>query len=148
MTRTNSIKVKADTLLDLLIGQCADLETLLALARREEEAVKGHNFDELLRVTEERATLGERLEVYHRQIAEMRLRLGEAAEPALRSEAATRATLLVRGIMEYDARSRPLLLTARQEMADECLRLDQVRRGTNAYLQGTPKTPVACDRQA
>src|SRR2546428_1987470 len=100
MTRTHSIEVKADSLLDLLIGQCADLEALLRLARREEEAVKARNFDELLRVTEERATLGERLEVYHRQIAEMRLRLGEAAAPVLRSEAASRATLLVTGILE------------------------------------------------
>lgn len=148
MTRTNSIEVKADSLLDLLIGQCSDLEALLALARREEEAVKSRNFDELLRVTQERATLGERLEVYHRQIAEMRLRLGQAAEPALRSEAASRATRLATGILEYDARSRPLLLTAREEMANECLRLDQARRGTNAYLQGAPKTPVACDRKA
>ena len=148
MTRAHSIEVKADSLLDLLIGQCADLETLLALARREEEAAESRNFDALLRVTEERATLGERLEIYHRQIAEMRLRLGEAAEPALRSEAAARATLLVTGILESDARSGPLLLATRQEMADECLRLDQARRGTNAYLQGTPKTPVACDRKA
>lgn len=148
MTRANYLEAKADSLLDLLIGQCADLEALLTLARREEEAVKARNFDELLRVTEQRATLGERLEVYHRQIAEMRLRLGEAAEPVLRSEAASRATLLVTGILEYDARSRPLLLTARQEMADERLRLDQAQRGTRAYLQEEIKTPVACDRRA
>ncbi len=148
MTRPNSIAVKADSLLDLLIGQCMDLEALLGLARREEEAVQSRNFDELLRVTQERATLGERLEVYHRQIAEMRLRLGEAAAPALRSEAATRATLLATGILEFDARSRPLLLTRRQEITNECQRLEQAQRGTNAYLQGTPKTPVACDRKA
>lgn len=148
MTRATSIEVKADSLLDLLIGQCVDLETLLVLARHEEEAVKSRHFDELLRVTEERATLGERLEVYHRQIAEMRSRLGEAAGPALHSEAASRATLLVTGILEHDARSRPLLLVARQEIADECLRLDQAQRGTRAYLQEDIKTPVACDQRA
>jgi hypothetical protein len=148
MHRAKSNEVKADSLLDLLIGQCADLEALLALAREEEAAAEARNFDEILRVTQERATIGERLETYHRQIAEMRMRLGEAAEPALRCAQATRAATLVMGILEHDGRSRPLLLAARQEIAGECLRLDQTRRGMSAYLQENSKTPVACDQQA
>ena len=148
MTRAHSNEIKADSLLDLLIGQCADLESLLALARRETAAVESRDFDELLRVTQERATLGERLEVYHRQIAEMRARMGEAANTILRSAAAQRATTLVTSILENDARSRPMLMAAREEMANQCLQLDQIRRGTSAYLQESVKTPVAYDRRA
>jgi hypothetical protein len=134
--------------LNLLIAQCADLEALLELARREEAAAEARNFDEMLRVVEGRATLGERLEVYHRQIAELRQRMGEAAEPALRTPVARQVTALASEILAQDARTRPLLVAARNELAQERLRLDRGRSGVSAYLQDGNKISIACDQRA
>ncbi|HKX31552.1 MAG TPA: hypothetical protein VJ302_27945 [Blastocatellia bacterium] len=141
-------ELQADSVLDLLIAQCADLESLLALARREAQAAETRNFDEILRVAEERATLGERLEIYHRQIAEMRLRLGELAEPALQTDAAKRTSALAAQIIAEDARTYPLLLAARSELLHEQQQLDRSQRAVNAYLQDAPRLSVACDRRA
>jgi hypothetical protein len=141
-----SLNHHADSVLDLLIAQCADLEVLLALARREEQATAEKNFDEILRVVAERATLGERLEVYQRQFAELRQQLGAAAETVLQS-AVTRQTLaLVTEIQTTDNRTRPLLLAARSELLSEQQRLAQAQRGVNAYLRDG-YTGLACDRR-
>jgi hypothetical protein len=157
MTRTASTEPPADhreadfcslSLMELLIAQCADLEALLALARRETDAAERGDFDELMRVVEARATLGERLEVYHRQIAELRQRLGAAGEAALRSAAAAQATTLATEILALDARTRPLLLSTRNQLSEECLRLDQTRRGANAYLREGHRPPIAYDQRA
>ena len=145
MSQTEPIELHADSVLDLLIAQCADLEALLALARREAYAAEAKDFDEILRVVEERATLGERLEVYHRQIAEMRLKLGEAAEPALRTSVAKRVTMLATEILAEDAQTRPLLLAARNEVAGKQQRLDRSQRCVNAYLRDSYHA-VACDQ--
>ena len=148
MPGTDPRELQADSVLDLLIAQCADLEALLVLARREAQAAENRNFDEVLRVAEERATLGERLEVYHRQIAEMRQRLGELAEPALRTDTAKRTTALATQILAEDARTYPLLLAARSELLHEQQQLDRSQRAVNAYLQDGPRLSIACDRRA
>jgi hypothetical protein len=135
-------------LLDLLIAQCADLETLLSLARRSLAAAEASDFAEVLRVVEERATLGERLETYHRQIAEMRLRLGDAAEPAIQGAVARRAAMLASEVLTTDARSRPLLVAARGRLAGECLRVDRTKRGLSAYLRDGRKSALVCDSLA
>ncbi|MGH9902184.1 MAG: flagellar export chaperone FlgN, partial [Pyrinomonadaceae bacterium] len=94
MTHAAQIEPHADSLIELLTAQCADLEQLLALARRETDAAERRDFDEIMRLTNERATLGERLEVFHRQLAELRARMGEGAEAALRGRTAERVTQL------------------------------------------------------
>ena len=146
MLTSEPIHHQADSVLDLLIAQCADLEALLGLARREEEAAAAQNFDEILRVVAERATLGERLEVYHRQIAELRQQLGAAAEVVLQSEITRQTVALVAEIQTTDARTRPLLLAARGALVSEQQRLTQAQRGVTAYLRDG-HTAVACDRR-
>ena len=148
MNPTSRITAEADTLLDLLIAQCVDLEALLTLSRHEAAAVEARDFEEIIRLTADRATLGERLEVYHRQIAEMRQRIGTAAEVVMQSPTATRITELVQGIMTQDSNMRPLLMTVRQEIEQEQKQLNQVQRGLNAYLNDGRMPAVACDQLA
>jgi hypothetical protein len=143
---SQALNQRADSVLDLLIAQCADLEVLLALARREEQATAAKNFDEILRVVAERATLGERLEVYQRQIAALRQQLGAAAETALQSDVARQTVALITEIQTTDNRTRPLLLAARSELLGEQQRLAQAQRGVTAYLRDG-RTTVACDRR-
>ncbi len=130
---------------DLLLAQCEDLAALLALARREEEASAAKDFDEILRVVAERATLGERLEVYHRQLAELRQQL-HVAESMAQSDVARQTVALVAEIQATDARTHPLLLAARGELVGEQQRLAQAQRGVCAYLQDG-HTAVACDQR-
>jgi hypothetical protein len=148
MNSASRITAEADSLLDLLIAQCRDLETLLALSRRETAAVEASNFDEVLRITADRATLGERLEVYHRQIMEMRQKIGTAAESVMQSPTASRITELVQGIVAQDSYTRPLLLVARQQIDQERRQLNQVQRGLTAYLNDGRMPAVACDQLA
>jgi hypothetical protein len=141
---SESINLHADSVFDLLIAQCEDLAALLALARREEEASTAKDFDEILRVVAERATLGERLEVYHRQLAELRQQL-DLAESMWQTDVARQTVALVAEIQATDARTRPLLLAARGELVGEQQRLTQAQRGVGAYLRDG-HTAVACDR--
>lgn len=142
------LTTEADSLLDLLIAQCVDLETLLTLSRGEAVAVEARDFDEVIRLTAERATLGERLEVYHRQIAEMRQRLGAAAETVMQSPTATRITELVTGIVAQDSYTRPLLQEIRQDIDLQQQRLTLAQRGLTAYLNEGRLPAVACDQLA
>jgi hypothetical protein len=152
MLTNHPINHHAVSVLDLLIAQCTDLEALLALARQEEQAATNRNFDEVLRVVNERATLGERLEVYHRQIAELRAQLGftetVAATPAGTTQTALvgQTVALVAAIRDTDARTQPLLLAARQELGEEQRRLDKTQRGVNAYLRDG-RVSIACDQR-
>ena len=141
-----AIEAQSDSLIGILANQCGDLETLLALARSETRAVEARDFGEVMRVVSERAALGERLESYHRQLAELRQRLGEACDLGLRSAAAARSVALVVEIQAQDARTRPLLLAAQCELLDESLKLDQARRGVGAYLRDARHAAsTACD---
>ena len=142
------LTTEADSLLDLLIAQCVDLEALLTLSRSEAAAVEARDFDEVIRITAERATLGERLEVYHRQIAEMRQRLGAAAETVMQSPTATRITELVTGIVAQDSYTRPLLQEIRQDIDLQQQRLTLAQRGLTAYLNEGRLPAIACDQLA
>jgi hypothetical protein len=146
MLKPEIINTHAESVLDLLIAQCADLEALLVLARRETQAAEALDFEEVLRIVEDRATLGERLEVYHRQAAEMRRRLGEY-DPVLRSEAARRAATLATAILAEDARTKPLMLASRDEAAREYQRLGQSQRCVNAYLREGSHATMAWDQR-
>ncbi len=154
MPANNPIQQHAVSVLDLLIAQCSDLEALLALARQEEQAANARNFDEVLRIVNERASLGERLEVYHRQIADLRAKLGSAeARPCTAAPQAGptqtallgQTVVLVSAIRAADARTQPLLLAARNELSAEQRRLEHVQRGVNAYLR-EGRLAIACDQ--
>src|SRR5690349_12119924 len=110
MSKPDSTTPHFDSLIDILFAQYGDLEALLALARRETAAVEEQDFERLFEVMKDRATLGERLEVYHRQLAEMRARLGDVLAPALASPLTARTAAIVAAIRLQDARTRPLLL--------------------------------------
>lgn len=138
------METHADSVLDLLIAQCGDLEALLALARREEEAALQQDFDELLHIISARASLGERLEVYHRQIAELRQQF--AAANVWSSTVTQKMTTLIQEIQVTDARTRPLLLAARTELGAEQQRVQRGQRGVNAYLH-EGRASIACDQR-
>ncbi len=146
MKHAAAIEAEAESVIEILAAQCADLEALLTLARRETKAAEQCDFEEIMRVVQERATLGERLEIYSRQIGELRLRMGEAAESTLCDQVAARAVKLVVSIQSQDARSRPLLLAQRSEAADALSRLKEGRRGTSAYLRDARREAIACDQ--
>ncbi len=148
MNPVSRITTEADSLLNLLIAQCEDLEALLALSRGETAAAAAHDFDEIIRITAERATLGERLEVYHRQIADVRQRLGAAAESAFQSPTATRIAELVNSVQAQDHQAHSLLLEVRGEIDSESKQLNQVQRGLTAYLNEGRMPAVACDQLA
>lgn len=148
MLHKAKVEAQAESLLDLLIDQCADLEALLQLARRENEAVEQEDFAALLGVVSARAELSGRLEVHQRQIAEMRERLGETAEAAFQSEAARRAAGLANSIMVQDESTRPMLVAARDRAAAEARMLEQKRRGLSAYLPESRRPAIACDQLA
>jgi hypothetical protein len=146
MVSPDKIEAAAEPLMDLLAAQCADLEALLSLARREEAAAGRGDFEEVMSVVIERATLGERLETYHRRISEMRERLEDSGNRAIASPAARRVASLVVEIQATDSRTTPLLAAARTDAVERVGRLDTARR-TGSYLNQQRSSPIACDRR-
>lgn len=148
MRTPDAVADAAEPLIELLAAQCSDLEQLLALARRETDAAERRDFDEIMRVVDARATLGERLETYHRQIADMRARLGSSADAATTSPTAHRLASLVADIQTADRRTMPLLVAARTEAAEGLAKLDAGRKTAGAYASPGRVGPIALDRQA
>lgn len=147
MDNATMLERRAESVMEILAAQCADLEALLALARREGEAAERRDFEEIMRIVGERASLGDRLEVYHRQIAEMRQRLHGPEENAFCGEAATkRAVGLVVDIQTQDARTRQSLSEARAESTTALTRLNKGRRGVHGYLRDPRSASVAYDQ--
>ncbi|HET6976335.1 MAG TPA: hypothetical protein VFI24_08430 [Pyrinomonadaceae bacterium] len=118
-------KQYAEPLMELLTAQCADLEALLLLARRENVAANEGNFEELFSIAGERASFSQRLESYHTQVSELRSRLGDNS---LNSAPAREAIRLAVEIQSQDAQTKSLLLTART-------RLNESHRNSTAYLK-------------
>ena len=136
-----------DSLMDLLIAQCSDLEGLLALARRETVAADNEDFGELLAVFDDRARVGDRLESYHRQVAELRDRLGQGIgayiDPALSSKTAQ----LVVEIQVQDLKTTALLRATQIRTGLEISQLDHSQRNASAYLHDPPSNGLKCDRR-
>ncbi|MEW6733443.1 MAG: hypothetical protein AB1489_19100 [Acidobacteriota bacterium] len=143
---TNPSDARIESVMEILVAQCSDLEALLALARNETLAVEKRDFEQLLAVVNQRATLGERLEVYHRQLAELRASLGTTIEPALSSNVAAQTAALVAEIKRQDDTTRPLLLAAHTEGLKETLRLDRTQRNLRAYSDHQASS-IACDKR-
>ena len=133
-----------DSLMELLIAQCSDLEGLLALARRETVAANSEDFGELFAVFGERAKLGDRLESYHRQVSELRDKLGAGTyiDPAL----STRTVQLAVEIQAQDMETTALLRTTQVTTSKEIARLDHSQRNSSAYLHGARANGLNCDR--
>jgi hypothetical protein len=147
MPGKGSVEPTIYSFMDILFSPCDDLEVLLRLARREAVAAEQKNFGQILEVVQQRATLGDRLEIYHRQLSEFRSHLGDAMEPALHSSAAAEAAALATAIKLEDARSLPLLLAARSDALQKSLRAADTRRNLGVYAQRRQPEAMACDRK-
>lgn len=140
--------LKSQTLIDLLVDQCSDLESLLTLARRETTAAESGDFDSVLDVARERASLGERLEVYSRQISELRNKLGQDNHHLSEHTLAKQAVQLLLNIRSQDNETTSLLLAARTRIGESIAQLDQRHRNSIAYLQNGIASGLNCDRLA
>jgi flagellar biosynthesis/type III secretory pathway chaperone len=138
---------QSDTVMDILAAQCGDLEALLALARQETEAVEKQDFTKLFEVVSERATLGERLEVYHRQICSLRLAMGERNLSDYPGNPASRASNLVQQILEQDACTRPLLVAAFRDTGERINDVVHKQQRSRAYVHEANTKSLAYDRR-
>ena len=136
-----------DSLMDLLIAQCSDLEGLLALARRETVAANSDDFDELVLVCGERAKLGDRLETYHRQVAELRDKLGQGTGTYIDPALSSKTEQLVVDIQAQDVETSILLMATQSWTSQEIARLDYTQRNSSAYLYGARANGLNCDRR-
>jgi flagellar biosynthesis/type III secretory pathway chaperone len=144
----NTITEQSDSLIDLLVGQCSDLESLLKLARQEATAAENDDFDGLLRIVSERATLGERLESYHRQIADLRRSMGASAEGVIKSNLAEESVRLALAIQGQDSNNKQLLRATHAKQQEAIVRLENGRRSSVAYLSEGRLGGLNCDRRA
>jgi hypothetical protein len=140
--------LQADSLMDLLVAQCADLESLLTLARQEMAAAANNDFDQLVAIAVERATLGDRLESYHRQIAEMRTAMGAMAGAVGESPIGKQTTKIVEAILAQDAKTKSLVSANRTRTALTIARLDQGWRSSSAYMRDARMGGLKLDQKA
>jgi hypothetical protein len=148
LTTKATINSQADSLIDLLVAQCADLEALLKLARRESVAAAENDFEGMLEVTTERATLGDRLESYHRQISDLRTAMGESAEHMLQTNLVKDSIRLALEIQSSDKATSSALTQVRTNTNGQLTRLEQGRRNSTAYLSEARLGGMKCDRLA
>lgn len=133
--------------MDLLIAQCSDLEGLLTLARRETVAASSEDFSELVTVFDERARVGDRLESYHRQVAELREKLGQGTGTYIDPAVSTRTVQLAVEIQAQDTETTSLLRATQARTGQEIARLDNGQRNSLAYLHGGRANGFNCDRR-
>jgi hypothetical protein len=142
LTQYDDTLSRSDSVIELLIAQCVDLEALLVLARRENAAAKAEDFEEVFAVVTERSTLSERLEVYNRQISELRSQL----KGIQGSNLVGVATQLIVDIQAQDADTTSLLIANRTRTGEALTRLDLGHRNSLAYLQNGRANGLNCDR--
>jgi hypothetical protein len=143
----NDIVGKSDSVMEILATQCSDLEALLALARLEREAVEKQDFTTLFEIVSDRATLGERLEVYHRQISSLRLAMGGKDLSDYPSNPVARASDLVKEILEQDACTRPLLIAAFRDTGERINEVVHKQQRSRAYGREANTKSLAYDRR-
>lgn len=137
MINQEKIVKNSDSLIELLAAQCVDLEKLLMLAREEHCAAERGNFEDILQIVSKRAELGNRLEVFQQQIAELRrnLNANDSAVTAERGGIENRIIEIANLTIAQDQETRLLLTGERTRAADELANLEKSQRGTNAYLR-------------
>ena len=131
MNNSENIVKKSDSLIELLTAQCADLEKLLSLARRETLAAERGNFEDILNIVSERSAISRRLETFGQQISELREHLGATAAATLTDRIIEVANLT----LMQDRETKLLLTAARESAANELTNLERHSRGANAYLR-------------
>jgi flagellar biosynthesis/type III secretory pathway chaperone len=139
MFHSEDITNKSDSLIELLTAQCADLEKLLNLAREETLAAEQGNFLGILDIVSDRERIGEKLETFQRQIAELRNGLGETNESVRRNEITKRVVEIANMTINQDKKTQLLLNTSRERSVNELNNLEKSFRGNNAYLREQQK---------
>jgi hypothetical protein len=139
MNYTDRLKENSDSLIGLLAGQCADLEVLFDLAQRETEAAGQKDFEMVFNIVTERARIGEKLETYQRQIAELRGFLAGSENAYESSSLTARINKLAEQTLAQDAQTKLLLTGAREETALELRNLATGKRSVNVYLREMQK---------
>lgn len=142
---SKTIDPNVDSVMDILVAQCRDLEVLLNLARQETNAIEKQDFDNLINVVSERSIIGKRLESYHRQLAELRSQFGDLAMAKIFNDAATtRCVTLISQIQTQDNHNQNMLVASRASLVQEAKQVTQAQQHLKAY--GANSTiSIACD---
>lgn len=139
MATTEKVKENSDSLIELLGAQCSDLEQLLVLAREETAAAQEGKFLKIWDIVSERAAIGKRLEIYHRQISELRGNLEAAGENVSQFDITNRVVELANSTLVQDQKTRTLLAASRDQAAEGLRSIGKGQVGSNAYLKENTK---------
>ncbi len=139
MNQNYQLKENSDSLIGLLAAQCLDLEVLLNLAQRETVAAERRDFESVLNIVTERASIGQKLETYQRQIAELRGFLGRSETALDNTPIAARIIELTEQTLAQDRKTRLLLTSAREETSVELRNLAAGKRSVSVYMQEAQK---------
>lgn len=138
MVDSDKIVNKSDSLIELLTAQCADLENLLSLARRETAAAEQNDFEAIMQIVSERSEISRRLETFQQQIGELRGFL-ETRDAKRQDEIAGRIIEVANLTLAQDGKTRTLLTAAREEAGQELKNAEKSYRGMSAYLPDNRK---------
>ena len=144
MVSKDIINANAESLIDLLVAQCTDLDGLLKLARQESAAVSENDFERVLEVTTQRDMLGQRLENYHRQISDLRALMGDSAEQVVQSNLVNESIRLALEIQASDNATKTALTSLRSNTNGQITKL----KNSTAYLTETRGSGIKCDHLA
>lgn len=139
MNQTRRLNENSDSLIGLLTAQCLDLEVLFGLAQRETAAAERKDFEAVLSIVTERALIGQKLETYQRQIAELRRVIDGSAEAYKTAPVSTRIIELAEQTLAQDNKTKMLLTGAREETALELRNLATGKRGVSVYMREEQK---------
>ena len=139
MTYKKRLTENSDSLIGLLAAQCVDLEALFDLAQKETEAAGLRDFEAILSIVTERTRIGQKLEVYQRQIAELRGFLAASEQAYESSPIAARMTAPAEQIFTQDSKTKLLLSEAREETSLELRNLATGKRSVSVYMQEAQK---------
>lgn len=144
MTQTKIVE-QAESIIELLLSQCADLELLLVLAKRETVAAEKGDFEELLGIVVERVAVEQKLDSFQRQVETLRDNLGYKFDVVLKHSIVERAALLIGQIRAQDEVTRPLLVSSRNEALEKLQQTNRSQKSISAYANEQSKSSVACD---
>jgi hypothetical protein len=142
MADYETVLKNSQSIVDLLSAQCEDLESLLALAREEAEAVKKGDFLSLVDIVSDRARIGERLEVFQRQTIDLKQCLAGEVEARKLAE---RIIEVARLTVEQDRSVNEGLAKAQKEASDQINQIGKGKTSITRYMQLDGKGLV-CDQ--
>ena len=139
MATSKNLVENSDSLVELLAAQCVDLEQLLALAKEETAAAQEGKFLKIWDIVSERRSIGNRLETFHQQIAELRSHLESKGENLAQYDITNRVIELANLTLIQDQKTRLLLTETREKASNGLKNLERSHKGTNAYLYENTK---------